>query len=55
MAEEEVSGVVDLQLDELEEFIENIDPEGILLCITADPDIQPDIMKRVENAGELRL
>jgi len=43
------SVVVDLQLSELEEFIENVKPEGIMLCITADRSIQPGIIKRVEK------
>jgi len=41
------SVVVDLQLSELEDFISVMDPKGLLLCIAADPDIQPEIIKRV--------
>jgi hypothetical protein len=41
--------VVDLQLSELDEFIANMKPEGLLLCITAEESIQPDIIKRVEK------
>lgn len=43
------SVVVDLQLDELEDFISEVDPKGIYLCIAADKEIQPDIIKRVEK------
>jgi hypothetical protein len=43
------SVLIDLQLSELEEFIENVAPQGIMLCITADESIQPDIVKRVEK------
>jgi hypothetical protein len=43
------SVVVDLQLYELEDFIVVMDPKGLLLCIAADPDIQPDIIKRIEK------
>lgn len=43
------SVVVDLQLSELDEFIANMKPEGLLLCITAEESIQPDIIKRVEK------
>ena len=43
------SVVVDLQLTELDEFIESTNPEGLLLCIAADEGIQPDVIKRVEK------
>ena len=43
------SVVVDLQLAELDEFIENTNPEGLLLCIAADEGVQPDVIKRVEK------
>lgn len=43
------SVVVDLELSELDEFIENMKPEGLLLCITAEQKIQPDIIKRIEK------
>jgi hypothetical protein len=43
------SVVVDVQLNELESFIGAMDPKGLLLCIAADPEIQPDIIKRVEK------
>jgi hypothetical protein len=43
------SVVVDLQVSELEPFIAAMDPEGVLLCISADPQIQPDIIKRIEK------
>lgn len=41
--------VVDLQVDELEDFIHVMDPKGLLLCIAADEKVQPDIVKRVEK------
>jgi len=43
------SVVVDLQLNELENFIDVMNPKGLLLCIAADPSIQLDIIKRVEK------
>jgi len=39
--------VVDLQLSELEPFIAAMKPDGLYLCIAADEDIQPDILKRL--------
>ena len=41
----------DIQLNELEDFISAVDPEGIMLCIAADEDIKPDIIKRSENGS----
>lgn len=41
--------VVDLHLGELESFICEMDPKGLLLCIAAEEDIQPDIIKRIEK------
>lgn len=41
--------VVDVQVDELEDFIGAMDPKGLLLCINADPSIQSNIVKRVEK------
>ena len=41
--------VIDLQLDELEHFIAAMEPEGLLLCLAADEDIQPEIIKRIER------
>jgi hypothetical protein len=43
------SVVLDLQLSELEDFISAVKPEGIFLCIAADENIQPDIIKRLEK------
>ncbi len=43
------SVVVDLALEELEEFIAGMEPEGLYLCIAAEPDLQPEIIKRVER------
>lgn len=39
--------VVDLQLDELEPFIDAMKPQGLYLCLSADENIQPDILKRL--------
>jgi hypothetical protein len=41
--------VVDLQLGELEPFITATNPEGLYLCIAAEENIQPDILKRLEK------
>lgn len=41
------SVVVDLHLNELEDFIGAMDPEGLLLCIAAEENIQPGIIKRI--------
>lgn len=41
------SVVVDLQVHELEHFMKEVSPEGIYLCIDAEPEIQFDIIKRV--------
>ena len=41
------SVVVDLQLSELESFIKECRPKGILLCIAADAQTQKDVIKRV--------
>jgi hypothetical protein len=41
--------VLDIQVNELEDFIDAVDPEGIYLCISAGENIQPDIIKRIEK------
>lgn len=43
------SVVVDLSVDELAPFMDVVRPKGILLCINASPDIQPDIIRKVEK------
>jgi hypothetical protein len=43
------SVVVDLQVSELESFITSMDPQGLLLCISAEQQLQPDIIKRIEK------
>jgi len=43
------SVVVDLQLTELESFMAEVSPKGILLCIAAGAEIQSEIIKRVER------
>ena len=39
--------VVDLQLTELEPFIAAMKPEGVLLCLGVEPDLQEAVLKRV--------
>ena len=39
--------VIDLQVSELESFMAEVSPKGILLCIDAEVDTQPEIIKRV--------
>jgi hypothetical protein len=41
--------MVDLKPKELVPFMNEVDPKGIFLCISADEDIQPDIIKKVEK------
>jgi hypothetical protein len=41
--------VLDILLTELEDFIAAMNPRGIMLCIAADENIQPDIIKRIEK------
>lgn len=41
--------ILDIQLNELEDFIAAMDPKGIMLCIAADERDQPDIIKRIEK------
>ncbi|WP_347839384.1 hypothetical protein [uncultured Draconibacterium sp.] len=41
------SVVVDLALSEIESFMAEVDPKGILLCINADLSVQEDIVKNV--------
>jgi len=43
------SVLVDLQLSELEPFINAMNPNGLYLCIAASEEIQPDILKRLER------
>jgi hypothetical protein len=43
------SVVIDLQVSELESFMKAIKPNGVLLCIAADPVIQPEIIRKVEK------
>ena len=39
--------VVDLQLAELEAFIAAMKPEGVLLCLGVEPDLQEAVLRRV--------
>jgi hypothetical protein len=43
------SVVVDLAVSELEPFMQAVKPEGIYLCIAAEPAIQHDIIRKVEK------
>ncbi len=43
------SVIIDLKLNELEEFIANMNPRGLYLCLAADSEIQPEIIKRLER------
>ena len=43
------SVVVDLQLAELEDFIANMSPKGLFLCIAAEEQLQPEIIRRLER------
>lgn len=43
------SVAVDFQLSELESFMAEVSPKGILLCIAAEGEIQSDIIKKVER------
>jgi hypothetical protein len=39
--------VIDLQVSELESFMREVSPVGILLCINADEETQPEIIRKV--------
>jgi len=41
--------MVDLKPKELDGFMNEVDPKGIFLCISADETIQPDILKKIEK------
>jgi hypothetical protein len=41
--------VMDLQLSELEPFIDAMKPDGLYLCLAAEEKIQPDILNRLEH------
>jgi hypothetical protein len=43
------SVIVDLKKRELDEFIKNVDPAGILLRIAAEPSEQKDILERIKQ------
>jgi len=43
------SVVIDLQVAELDSFMKEVDPRGIYLCLSADPEFQADIIKKVER------
>jgi hypothetical protein len=41
--------LVDLQVDELEPFIPAMKPDGLYLCIAAEENIQPQILRRLQK------
>lgn len=41
--------VVDLQLDELEPFIQAMEPDNLFICVPAEEKDQPEIIKRLER------
>lgn len=41
--------IVDLELKELDEFIDHMNPKGLMLCLEADTSIQLDVIKRIER------
>jgi len=43
------SVIVDLQLDELDEFISKTDPTGVMLWIPAEPKDQQDVLDRLKR------
>ena len=48
------SVVVDLNISELEPFMQEMAPEGLLLCIATDSeDQEKEIIKKLENGNSL--
>jgi len=43
------SVVVDLQLEELEPFMERVKPEGLFLCVGVEEGQEPEVIRRVER------
>ena len=43
------SVIVDLELDELDGFMGEVAPEGVMLWIPAEPDAQQDVLERVKG------
>ncbi len=43
------SVVVDLELDEIDEFMAAVDPTAIMLWVPAEPKVQPDVLERVKR------
>jgi hypothetical protein len=41
------SVIVDLQMDELADFMKAVDPTGIMLWVPAEPDAQRDVLTKV--------
>ncbi len=40
--------IVDLQLDELKDFMARVDPTGIMFWIPAEPEDQQNVLKQVK-------
>ena len=43
------SVIVDLKMNELDEFISSVDPAGIMLWVPAEPNQQKDVLQRVSS------
>jgi hypothetical protein len=41
--------IVDLELDELDEFTGKVAPEGVMLWVRAEPDVQRDVLESVRR------
>jgi len=43
------SVIVDLRLDEIDDFAKAVDPRGIMLWVPSDPEDQPDVLERLKR------
>lgn len=43
------SVVIDLQMKELDQFMEAVDPKGVFIWMAAEKDLQPGILKKLEK------
>ena len=43
------SVIVDLAMEELDDFMKSVDPTGILLWVPAEPDAQPDVLEKLKR------
>lgn len=39
--------LIDLQVQELDDFMAAMRPEGIFLSLAVEPELQPDVLKRI--------